>query len=517
MSQPFQNSNESSYDIADPNPCALVESLRSVGYSLPTAIADIIDNSITAKANNIWIRFHWSGPDSSISILDDGEGMTEPCLVDAMRPGTKNPTDERDPDDLGRFGLGLKTASFSQCRMLTVWTKAQNKSIVGRRWDLDYVAKHNEWRLQKDFDVEDSDVLSRLKIMALGTLVIWRKLDRIVDDSVASSDEAHQRFLRAIDDVMEYLSMIFHRYISGKTTISRNPINIYFNGCDAQHMLSAWNPFEISHANPSQSSPLEEIYHGGHQVRLQGFVLPHKDKLTDREYQLGAGHRGWIAQQGFYIYRNDRILLAGDWLRLGRGRPWAKEEQYKLARIFIDIPNALDLDWSLDVKKSTARPPAILRDRLTGLATKIRDDAKKAFVHRGQYGTRQQTPALIIEKPWESKERNGNIIYKINKKHPLIEGVLKRLGPLVIELESMLRLIEETVPVQRIWLDTAESGRDHATPYQGIEENLVLSDMKKTYKFLCQVMNTENAQAYLLATEPFNRFPHLVNQLIIEE
>ena len=140
---------EPEYEISAPKPSALVESLRSVGYSLPTAIADILDNSITAHAKNVWIDFHWDGPDSRIAIVDDGDGMDEATLTDAMRPGSANPLDSRKADDLGRFGLGLKTASFSQCRKVTVWSRQTKAHLAGRCWDLDYVADHDEWRLLK--------------------------------------------------------------------------------------------------------------------------------------------------------------------------------------------------------------------------------------------------------------------------------------------------------------------------------------------------------------------------------
>lgn len=506
------------YDLTNPNPRALVESLRSVGYSLPTAIADIVDNSVSAEASEVHINFHWAGSKSWISILDNGFGMSEAGLKEAMRPGTKNPTDIREPNDLGRFGLGLKTASFSQCRQVTVWSKEDNGEISGRKWDLDYVAQHNEWRLQKGFDHIEIQALEDLRISESGTLVLWEKLDRLVDDGHVDSEEAHQRFLSLIDEVKVYLSMIFHRLISGSGASRREPLKIYVNGSAPQHALSPWNPFEVSNVTNSQESPVEIVNYLGHQITIKGYVLPHKDRLTEQEYVRGGGNRGWIAQQGFYIYRNDRILLAGDWLKLGRGRPWPKEEQYKLARLSVDIPNALDLEWSLDVKKSTARPPPKLRGRLTGLAEKIRNDAKKVFTHRGEYGPRPANPTLVVEKPWESKERGGHIVYRINRMHPLVKGVSKKLGPLNAEVESLLRLVEETVPVQKIWLDTAESQLDHAIPYEGIDENLILEDMRRTYEFLRQTFKDPNSvRSYLSATEPFNRYPDLLNKLLDEE
>ena len=497
-----------SYKLTNPNPSALVESLRSVGYSLQTAVADIIDNSITASANNIWVDFHWSGPRSSITVLDDGKGMTEAVLVEAMRPGTASPTAPRDGDDLGRFGLGLKTASFSQCRQLTVWSKSGGGGAVGRRWDLDYVVRHNEWRLQHDLDEPADERHSDLCRLEHGTLVMWNQVDRLVDDGEVAADGAHQKFLAQINDVRQYLAMIFHRHLAGKAAHRRTVLNVHVNGT----RLTRWDPFHVSDNVPAERSPVEPIEYRGQVVRVQGYVMPHKDRLSESEYVEGGGPRGWIAQQGFYIYRNDRMLLAGDWLRLGRGgRSWAKEEQYKLARLSIDIGNSMDLEWSLDVKKSTARPPAGLRARLTGLAESQRKRAKEVFVFRGTYGPRPPAGAMVIERPWKSLIRAERTVYQINRQHPMIKGVLQRLGPLGAEAESVFRLIEETVPVQKIWIDTAESDKDHAIPYEGISETQVMADITKTYRFLRQsALDHNSAVAYLLASEPFNRYPTLV-------
>ena len=136
------------YDVVSPRADSLMESLRGAGYSLPAAVSDLIDNSITAGAANIWLQFHWSGANSRVSILDDGRGMSETELVDAMRIGSRSPRDERDADDLGRFGLGLKTASISQARSLTVASRtAQSRTPNIGQWDLDHLAAVCEWQL----------------------------------------------------------------------------------------------------------------------------------------------------------------------------------------------------------------------------------------------------------------------------------------------------------------------------------------------------------------------------------
>jgi len=300
------------FEIIAPKPCALVESLRSVGYTLPTAVADILDNSITAHASSIWVNFHWSGQESHVSILDDGDGMSEAELINAMRPGSANPLDQRGADDLGRFGLGLKTASFSQCRKLTVWTK-NSAEILGRCWDLDYVAKHDEWRLKKAGTPKALEAFNKFKSLKSGTLVLWEDLDRTVDGSLSSSTEAQTRFLNMVQDVHTHLAMIFHRFIEGEATTSRVPLQIFLNGYEKGNLVRPWNPFIIEGAPNPKESPSESIQMGIHNVLVRGFVLPHKDRLSEEQYRMGGGPNGWIAQQGFYIYRNDRILVSGDW------------------------------------------------------------------------------------------------------------------------------------------------------------------------------------------------------------
>ena len=105
---------------AIPEASSMIETFRAIGYSIEAAVADIIDNSISARAKNIWINFEWEGSETWLAVKDDGSGMNNDELVQAMRPDSKNPLDDRSTKDLGRFGLGLKTASFSQCRLLSV-------------------------------------------------------------------------------------------------------------------------------------------------------------------------------------------------------------------------------------------------------------------------------------------------------------------------------------------------------------------------------------------------------------
>lgn len=491
------------YDIVAPEPAALIESLRSVGYTLPAAVADIVDNSIAAAAKNIFISFHWSGKDSYVSVLDDGNGMSEQELKNAMRPGSRNPLEEREPKDLGRFGLGLKTASLSQCRNLCVASKPNKGSLNTRTWDLDALVDSPEWRLLHEPAPAAAAAIKKLGGMPKGTVVVWSGLDRIVGDEQTGDAVANTRFNDAIDHVRDHLELTFHRFLEDRT------IKLFLN----EKLIGPWNPFMRDSSSPSSPTPEEIIPFGKSGVTFQGFVLPHKDALTEEEFQKNRGPRGWTAQQGFYVYRNKRLLVYGDWLRLGRPSAWTREEHYRLARIRLDILNDADAEWHLDVKKSTARPPALIRDRLTDLAEHVRTKARSVFAHRGKYGKRTAT-ASPTERPWLSTVRENRRIYSINREHPAVQAVIRVFPEKATELAALLRLLEETVPVEQIWLDTAEQSRDHAAPYAGVEFSIIKADMRRVVEFLVKTgINRKTAIERLRSVEPFDRYPKLINEL----
>jgi hypothetical protein len=496
------------HDILPPG-AALAESLRAYGYSLATAIADIIDNSIAAGAGNVWLDFYWDGSRSSISITDDGEGMSDDALFDAMAPGSRSPLEDRHPDDLGRFGMGLKTASFSQCRCLSVISKTADRRQSMRCWDLDVIAEHNEWRLLRQASKNAIESSSNLDELNSGTLVMWENMDRVTGHTETNNKKAHENFLKRVEEVRDHLAMTFHRFLA-----TPNPrLKIWINGTKKRHLVEAWDPFMEYHKCTTRS-PLDPVSFSGEIVSIRGYVLPHKDKLKKSEFEHGAGPRGWNSQQGFYIYRNDRMLVSGSWLNLGPIRAWPKEEHYKLARLSIDIPNSMDSEWSLDVKKSIAMPPHNIRHRLMKLAEDVRADARSVFVHRGEYGPRVNGRPQELERPWVSTTRNGHTIYKISRQHPLIKGVLYKLGSLKPEVDAMLRFLEETVPVQKIWLDAAEKNHGNAIPYEGVEEAILLADMKRVWEMLIESgVSVDEARMRIGSMEPFNRYPEEIAQL----
>jgi len=490
------------YEVVEPNAASMIESLRAFGYNLQTAIADLIDNSISAGAKNIWLNFFWNGPDSFFSLRDDGTGMSEAELKEAMRAGSRSPLEDRDPSDLGRFGLGLKTASFSQSRRLTVRSKRKGQKASTRRWDLDYVNATREWRLLKAAEAGSENHISSLDDMKHGTVVLWECMDRVVKETTVESEVDHRRFLDLIDDVQQHIAMVFHRFLSPPTAV-----RIFINGKEDKHRVKPWDPFLEDHS-ATQPLPLESIAFRRAQVRIRPFVLPHHDMLGPEMHQKASGPAGWNLQQGFYIYRNKRLLVAGDWLGLG----FAKEEHYKLARIQIDIPNSLDGDWNIDVKKSRARPPASLRDRLKFIADQTRKRAVEVYRHRGKYEARKKSDGLVFA--WRPEKRKGKVVYLVNREHPLVKRALEAPKEFRPVIDALLRLLEETVPVQQIWLDTAELPEGHGKPFETVSERDIKSVMVQVYMALRRTgLTAKEAKSRILLMEAFAPYPNLVEAL----
>lgn len=476
---------------AIPEASSMIETFRAIGYSIEAAVADIIDNSISADAKNIYVNFEWKGGETWLSIKDDGHGMDNDELIQAMRPGSRNPLDARSAKDLGRFGLGLKTASFSQCRILSVISRRKNKKPVFWTWDLDFVNQTGNWDLI-NYLPDGEKFEDEINGMKSGTIVIWNDLDRVVKNFQPDDNKALDKFLSIMEQVKKHLAMVFHRFIETRK------IKIYFQ----DRLVEAWNPFLTSQTT-TQGFPTEPLQNG--KVIVKGFVLPHKSKITEEVFKNAEGPKGWNEQQGFYIYRNERLLLAGDWLGMFR-----KEEHYKLARIQIDLPNSLDAEWQIDIKKSVARPPLVLREQLRAYAGQVRNQAVAVYRHRGK--NVKQLPGQKFVPLWIDHKRGNKWFYKINREHPVIEQI--RIQAAVESdkaIEKLIRYIEETIPTKSIYIKEAEEPEALGKPFEGIDQEPVRKVMKQIYdKLTGEGKSDETAKAIILSIEPFNHFPHFL-------
>lgn len=491
--------------LVPPNASAMMEALRGLGYSTATALADVIDNSLAAGATEVHVRFDWNGTRSTVLILDNGTGMTDPELESAMTLGSRSPRDVRASSDLGRFGLGLKTASFSQCRKLTVASRRKGEALACLRWDLDAIERDPDggWKLLEGAEPEAASIIALLDANSFGTLVLWQDLDRIVTAEMTYDD-----FVKVVLDAESRLAMVFHRLLEGNCPALR----IFVNA----RPLEPWDPFMMDHPAKPWQSPVQKRNVEGAVLEAQCHVLPHKDMLKPREYECAAGPEGWVSQQGFYVYRNRRLLVAGGWLGLGKGRAWHREEAHKLARIRVDIPNSVDADWKIDVRKSRAHPPITVRPWLTTLAEDARERARKTFAYRG--GNRAVQGSDPVSAVWVRKDLRSGVCYRVDETHPAVAAVFAACGERSDLVKTMIRVLEETVPVQRIWLDTMESRETPKMGFSGLAANApqgVIEILKTLYADMTTRggMAPDDAVESLLRREPFNQYPEIVRSL----
>jgi hypothetical protein len=480
-------------DEVVPDAPSLIGSLRASGYDLDAALADIIDNSISAEARNVQVVFGDDGTKSWIAVVDDGSGMDEKRLVTAMTLGGINPEEERSPTDLGRFGLGLKTASFSQCRRLTVLTRCKGGKIYVRCWDIDVVNETHRWTLLRD-PVNESLAKrfgGELQKKESGTVVLWEKLDRIVHES--DEDEASRRLLGRIPGVERHIGLVFQRYLSPLGALKLrigdadvNAIDPFMDGLPARQVLGQ-----------------EVLECQGRNVIVTPYVLPHISKLNRNKY--GGDVRDWTARQGFYVYRNERLLAGATWLNLGFGR----EDNHKLARIRIDFPNDLDFAWDINIRKSRAVPPEELREDLRRIAKKTRDESRRIYRHRGAAIARDFSEKQFM---WERLVARGKFKYRINRSHPVIEALLSATERSAAGnvLRNALRLIEETVPVPLILADGSDDHEAVAAPVDDKLSGEAEQLMEFCFDLLRKRHKETEAFAKLCHTEPFVRYPDLL-------
>lgn len=337
-----------------PSAKRLIRSLRDMGYEFAAAVADLIDNSIEARANTVRVNVEWNGEDSYVMIADNGIGMSAQQLREALRFGSER---DYDTEDLGRFGLGLKTASLSQCLRLTVASR-QNESradINAYCWDLDHIKATNRWEI---LPVRSADLQPHARQHlkeTTGTVVIWERLDRILGYKRPNGEAAHKQLNAMCRELEEHVAMVFHRFLEGAVRGKR--LAIYLNG----NKVVPWDPFARSEANTQKLEPVVlcvEQEKGKSDVVLEPFVLPAQAKFSTPEaFNRATGPNKWNRQQGFYIYRADRMIQSGGWSNLR-----TLDEHNKLARVAVYFSPKLDEEFKINVPKMRVVLPAAIRD-----------------------------------------------------------------------------------------------------------------------------------------------------------
>jgi hypothetical protein len=482
------DASDDEWEDAPPDPGATIESLRSLGYSTAAALADLIDNSIAVKASLIVITFelHPRG-DSWCAIVDDGDGMTEDELMRAMTVGGTDPLDARSDRDLGRFGFGLKTASFSQARELTVASRAtRNGAFAVRSWDIDEVRRRRRWTLRKRAPAGAKAILTAVAPKGRGTVVLWRRLDGFPGVDEKNLEAGRKLANEHLGQCCDHLGMVFARYIqSGSLTVRVN-----------RKQVAPWDPFLADNA-ATQELPTEKLSLNSTVATVVPYVLPHESKLTPVEVDTAGGPAGWNEQQGFYVFRRDRLITAGDWLGLG----FSRDDLHNLARIKLDIPAEMDGEWQLDITKATVRPPAALKADLKRIADGVRKRAASVKRHRGGVVGGRKAPSHI--QVWTQRTQHGEPRLTINRKHPMIVNLLEGSGAQRRTLSDALHLIEQTIPV--LLLPATPVDR---TPFEDDPPEELIRLAEVVYDaLLSQDMTRSEALQRLLNTEPFYLYP----------
>ena len=415
-----------------PDASRLMSSIRHIGYSFETAIADLLDNSIAANATIINIDF-WNQPAPYLYILDNGVGMSYDELIQAMRYGSFHPDAMRSENDLGRYGLGLKTASLSQCKKLLVATK-KDGVISCCRWDLQSICENlsSDWPLQVLSPEEVSDVegFSELTAMDHGTLVHWSAIDFGGGKNKADFEEQ-------MENAKNHIALVFHRFLRGEDGLKK--IQVFVNKSPTEPR----DPF-LQHT-PGKHGALckaqQTLTVDGNRLAIAAYLLPYDSEMTMAQRQALGTKKGLRRTQGFYIYRSKRLLTQGGWFGIK-----AQGEFFKFARVKVDLSNDSDEEWSLDVKKSIAIPPKSIRDLLFNYISSVVQQSSDVSRTHAIGRKAQLSDDQLLWNALENEE--GAIInVRINRDFPAIKNLVEKHP----SLSSIFDLLEKTIPVDAIY------------------------------------------------------------------
>lgn len=484
-----------------PHAAKLLQSMRDIGYSFETAVADVIDNSLTAGAHKIWIDADWNRGHRCVSITDDGMGMDRETLVKSMRLASTDSSEERSPFDLGRFGLGLKTASLSQCRRLSVASKTK-KGVFAACWDIDHVrtlAPPDDWKIDVEDCVNgscdvrlDACIKERLVGLKNGTVVLWDKIDR-PDAEATRKTGGEKAFTNMIALLREHLALTYHRFLGAS---GRDRVHMYVNGDE----IEALDPFNSSALACKQPAP-ETLFIRNERVEVTPYVLPHPSKVSAAEYRKYEGKDGYLENAGFYIYRNKRLICKGTWYRLVR-----RSNLTKLLRIQVDIPTSLDSLWNIDVRKSQSEIPSDIRDEMKRFIDRWEDDAKRVYKHRG---TRLIDKSTNRDPLWSRIANDGIIRYGVNRDNLFLKALHARLDAAGQKmLAQYLDMVDAAFPADTVMSDLSKDKETVKAEKIGDEEVL---DLLRQYRDMIGGKVTEEG---LLSMAIFRDYADLVRSFV---
>ncbi len=487
-----------------PKASTLMGSLRSMGYSFESAVADVIDNSISAHAQNVRILFPTNPMDElALGILDDGDGMSADVLFEAMRYGCLSAEEERSEEDLGRFGMGMKSASLSQCRCLTV-VSFEGKTLNGFTWDYNHILETQDWMIKElePPEINKLPYIDRLKAQGKGTLVIWQDFDVL---SNSSGGQVYSTLVDLRSSLESTLALIYHRYLSG---VGTSRLHIFINELD----IKPQDPFLEQHPKTTIKKEIELDIKDSNgierMIKIRPFILPFATELREKDKQLIGGIENLRAKQGFYVYRNKRLIIWGTWFGMKQ-----RAELTKNARIRVDIPNSLDDIWSIDIKKQQAAIPKQILQRLR----KSVEEALVFSIRQQAFRGRTEKVNDDIDYIWDRKRgRNNTFFYQINRESKLFQFVRNKMSDEDYDyLEMLLTEIENNLPIQQLYID--KSNESIAAPEETDER---LDDVYQMAVTLATTMMSIRNDGWetivddLMNSEPWCKYPSIKEKLL---
>jgi len=382
----INNNLDSSYLEVPPDPERIIEGLRDTGYEFNTSMADVIDNSIAAKANNIEVAITMDFRGNIfVSVTDDGCGMDKDGLINAMRYGSRRRTDQ---SSLGKFGLGLKTASTAFCRRLSAISRGQaGGKVLKATWDLDHIASVERWALQLgEATGNETELLDSIAKGKTGTVILWEKVDRLLKAYATPDGKAARKALKRYeDDLRFHVSMVYQRFLD-KNDRRASDVNIRING----EPVLPWDPYCVSETKAPIAEKVMKVEIGEDdhaEFKVRAFILPRKDEFSDQ--QVAKDARLTNNMQGLYVYRENRLIHGPDWLEM-----YIKEPHTSLCRIELSFDYKLDDAFQVDIKKSRILLDDSLYDWMQKFLQGPRREGQERY-RKGIAATVTGTAALI--------------------------------------------------------------------------------------------------------------------------
>ena len=354
----------------NPDPARMVEGLRDTGYKFNTAVADVVDNSIAAGACNVAVELRMNrAGDITLKIFDDGIGMDRDGIADAMRYGAKARASLK---SLGKFGLGLKTASTAFCRSLSIISRSEaNAELVRATWDLDRIKAEGKWNLVLDAPSEQQvSEFNKLIPDGRGTMVIWDKVDRVLKNYDVPGGGSARKALEKIEDGLRlHFSTVYQRFLD-ETDARERTVRMRLNGQD----VLPWDPFcvKVSLMAKENTVPVELPDGTAAEFSIRAYVLPRKEEFESDVAAKAA--RLTNANQGIYVYRENRMIHGPTWLEM-----FSKEPHMTLLRIEFSFDYRLDEAFQIDIKKSQIILDESLAQYLQDFVTPVRRAAEDAY------------------------------------------------------------------------------------------------------------------------------------------